>query len=343
MTTVATVPVTLPRPVPWRRLAWVAWRRYRTTLNATVGVLTLLAVYLVIKGERIRSAYAAVTSCRPINSANCHFLVQRFHDNYGQSGLINVLLVFLPGLIGAFAGAPVLARELETGTFRYAWTQGVGRTRWAIAVLIPGAFGVAAIMAAFGLLITWYERPLNQSQITPRLHPTIFPITGLASAAWPLLAFALGALAGLLWRRVIPALVTAFGLWFGLALLVGNVLRMKYLSPKTTASLDYPANSSTIDVWWTKGNVRVTSAQLNSALSGVNAQITGNGNNIKVGPTPGGDDPVQYLLAHGYSQVTSYQPGSRYWTFQWIEFGWLTALAVILLGTAFWLLRRRPA
>ncbi|MCW2529776.1 MAG: hypothetical protein JWM76_4636, partial [Pseudonocardiales bacterium] len=37
------------------------------------------------------------------------------------------------------------------------------------------------------------------------------------------------------------------------------------------------------------------------------------------------------------------QPDSRYWTFQWIEFGWLTALALLLLGAAFWLLRRRPA
>jgi hypothetical protein len=36
------------------------------------------------------------------------------------------LLQVVPVLIGAFIGAPVLARELEFGTFRYAWTQGVG-------------------------------------------------------------------------------------------------------------------------------------------------------------------------------------------------------------------------
>ena len=118
---------------------------------------------------------------------------------------------------------------------------------------------------------------------------------------------------------------------------------MNYLAPRTTASLDYQANSLTIDEWWTKGGVRVTSDQLNSALSGINAQVIGNGANVKVGPTPGGDDPVQYLLAHGYSQVTSYQPGSRYWVFQWIEFGWLTALSVLLIAITFWLLRRRPA
>ena len=29
-----------------------------------------------------------------------------------------------------FWGAPLLAREFETGTFRLAWTQSVTRTRW---------------------------------------------------------------------------------------------------------------------------------------------------------------------------------------------------------------------
>jgi ABC-type multidrug transport system ATPase subunit len=33
-----------------------------------------------------------------------------------------------PVLIGMFWGAPLVARELETGTFRLAWTQSVTRT-----------------------------------------------------------------------------------------------------------------------------------------------------------------------------------------------------------------------
>ena len=36
----------------------------------------------------------------------------------------------------AHGNAAVLARELETGTFRYAWTQGFGRRRWALAKLV---------------------------------------------------------------------------------------------------------------------------------------------------------------------------------------------------------------
>ena len=267
-----------------------------------------------------------------------------FHDSYGQTGFIGVVLMFLPGLVGAFVGAPILARELETGTFRYAWTQGVGRMRWATAILVSGAVGVAVVMAAFGELITWHNQPLLASGDTPRLHTTVFPETGIAAAGWALAGFALGVLAGLIWRRVVPAIVSAFAAWFGLAYLAATY-RLHYLTPLTTTSLDTRVKDLPITQWWTKGGARVSDNQINAALSEVGAQYNSGGGKVTVGPSASGNDvdPVQYLLQHGYTQVTSYQPDSRYWPFQWIEFGWLTTLALILLATAFWLLRRRPA
>ena len=346
MTALAVAPATAPRPVPWSRLGWPVWRRYRTMLVATIGVLGLTAAYLVINGERMRTAYHASTSCRPVDTAACQYKFQLFHDRYGAAGFIGVVLMFLPGIVGAFAGAPLLARELETGTFRYAWTQGVGRMRWATAILVSGAVGVAIIMTAFGALITWRNQPLLDSGITPRLHTTNFPETGIAAAGWALAGFALGVLGGLLWRRVVPAIVTAFAAWFGLAYL-GATYRLHYLTPLTTNSLDQPLKAMTLSQWWDRAGVRISDNQVNTALSTVGAQFGSSEGKITATPsgsTPGDSvDPVQYLVQHGYTQVTSYQPDSRYWPFQWIEFGCLSALSILLLGTAFWLLRRRPA
>jgi hypothetical protein len=308
---------------------------------ATTLVLAVVAVYLVVSGERIRSAYADVSRCRPPGSGSCRFSVQNFHDSYSQPGLAAIMLLLLPGLVGAFAGAPVLARELESGTFRYAWTQGVGRVRWATAVVVPGALGAAGLMAAFGALVTWYDQPLVDSGIRPRLHGTVFPITGLAGAGWAALGFALGVLAGVLWRRVIPALATALGVWFGLALLAADVLRPHYLSPLTTSRLTLSGKNLTLDHWWTRNGVQVSEARLNEVLHAIGFQDLGADGKVTVEPGHAGHvDPVQYLLEHGYRQVTSYQPGTRYWTFQWIEFGWLIALVVLLLGSALWVLRR---
>jgi hypothetical protein len=346
VTAIAATRAASARAVPWARLGWVVWRRYRTMLAATIAVLALIAVYLVINGERMRSSYHAFTSCRPVDTAACQYKFQMFHDSYGSTGLIGVMLMFLPGIVGAFVGAPLLARELETGTFRYAWTQGVGRMRWATAVLMSGAVGVGVIMAAFGALISWHNQPLLDSGITPRLHTTVFPETGIAAAGWTLAGFALGVLAGLLWRRVVPAIVTAFAAWFGLAYL-GATYRLHYLRPLTSTSLDRQPKDLSINHWWTKAGVRISNDQVNAALGAVGAQFNSSGGKVTAAPSRSASgnnvDPVQYLLQHGYTQVTSYQPDSRYWALQSIEFGWLIALAVLLLGMAFWLLRRRPA
>jgi hypothetical protein len=343
MTVLAAAPAAL-QPVPWPRLAWVVWRRYRMTLAATTAVLALTAVYLVIRGERIRSAYATMNSCRPAASADCQFVWQNFRDGYGQPGLIGVVLLFLPGIIGSFAGAPVLARELETGTFRYAWTQGVGRMRWAIAAIFPGALGLAVIMAAFGVLVRWYGQPLLDSGIQPRLHATVFPTIGIAVVGWVLIGFALGVLAGLVWRRVLPALATAFAAWFGLAFLAATFLRPHYLTPLRTTSLQLSGKDISVDQWWAKGGIRVSDAEINAVLQAIGFHQVGGGGKVTVEPgANGGIDPVHYLIQHGYTQITSFQPDSRFWTFQWIEFGWLTALALLLLLATLWLLRRRPA
>jgi hypothetical protein len=54
-------------------------------------------------------------------------------------------------------------------------------------------------------------------------------------------------------------------------------------------------------------------------------------------------DPVQYLIQHGYTQLTTYQPSGLFWPFQWIEGSWLLVLSALLIATTVWLVRRRAA
>ncbi len=57
----------------------------------------------------------------------------------GGAQTVSSLMFAVPVLLGAFAGAPLLSRELDSGTFRFAWTQGAGRTRWAVSTLVVPA------------------------------------------------------------------------------------------------------------------------------------------------------------------------------------------------------------
>ena len=198
------------RPVPWRRMAWVTWRQHRIALTGAAALLGGLALWLWLTGLQIHRDWTAAAACHPASSGACGALVGYFIATTATAQIIAIALQAVPALIGAFVGAPVLAREMETGTFRYAWTQGFGRSRWTLAKLVPLAVVVAAAAGAFSVLLSWYYQPFfagsrNTSATQVPLDAGVFDLRGVAFAAWTLAAFAIGALAGMLIRRVVPA------------------------------------------------------------------------------------------------------------------------------------------
>ena len=66
-------------------------------------------------------------------------------------------------------------------------------------------------------MIPWRNEPMVHAGATQRLDTSTFPTTGVAVVGWTLLGLSAGLLAGILWRRVVPAMATSFAAWFGLA------------------------------------------------------------------------------------------------------------------------------
>ena len=316
------------RPVPWRRMAWVTWRQHRAALAGVAVFLGALAVYLWLTGLQIHHAYAA--DCHPASSIACTI---NFTGRYGTTAIVvSIFLQAVPALIGAFAGAPVLARELETGTFRYAWTLGVGRRRWTLAKLVPIAVTVTAAAGAFSLLFSWYFQPFFADGNNIQLDPKLFGLRGVAFAAWTLAGFAIGVLAGLLIRRVVPAIAATLTAYAGLAFTTGLWLREHYMTPLAASSPNLPGSAWVISQWYAKGGKFAfpdRGTQILNALS-------------KLCPSPNVSN-AQCLSQHGYTLWASYQPAARFWPFQWIEGGWLLALSVLLIAATIWLVRRRAA
>ena len=311
------------RPLPWRRMAWVTWRQHRFALAGVAALLGALAVYLWVVGLQLHHAYAAATACHPASSIACSVLVGRFN---GMDGFLwyGYVLQPVPALIGAFVGAPVLARELETGTFRYAWTQGFGRWRWALAKLVAlGGRGGRRRPEPSGALVSWYYQPyfapgnqaLSLSEASP-LAPGLFDLRGVGFAAWTLAAFAIGALAGMLVRRVVPAIVATLAVYAGLAFAAALYLRQHYLAPLVTGNPGMwvsPGSAWVISQQWTtKGGQPVSLSVVGQVLQGA-PQLAGKGG------VPKFLSSVQYVMQHGYRVWTSYQPASRFWPFQFIE------------------------
>jgi len=330
------------RPVPWRRMAWVTWRQHRFALTGVATLLGVLAVCLWIVGLQLHHAYAAALACHRSGSIACEGLIGNFN---GMNKVLSngSVLQAVPALIGAFVGAPVLARELETGTFRFAWTQGFGRWRWTLAKLVALAVVVVAAAGALSVLISWYYQPyfaagnetLSLSEVSP-FAAGLFDLRGVALAAWTLAAFAIGALAGTLIRRVVPAIIVTLAVYAGLALAAGIFLRKHYLTPLVTSKLNLPETAWITSQWGTKGGKFAFAgrAPINLLEQFCPPSAVGPGK-------PSEATFARCLGHHGYTLWTSYQPASRFWPFQWIEGGWLLALSLLLIATTVLLVHRR--
>jgi ABC-type transport system involved in multi-copper enzyme maturation permease subunit len=327
-------------------MGWVTWRQHRLALSGVVTVFGAAAVYLLITGLPMHNAYANVTACRPARSGACQQVAENFVATYQHLVLVSAgLIQAIPVLIGAFVGAPLLAREFEAGTFRYAWTQGFGRTRWTIAKLALLAIAITIAAAGFGALFSWYVQPIigaGGGNSGP-LSPTVFDLRGVALPAWTLAAFAIGALAGILIRRVTPAMFATLAVWVALAVLTGTYLRPHYEAPLVTHTADSPAGALVINQGLLRDGEPATLDMINQTLRAVDLQALTPTLFHPTGPStlPSSEDPVQYLIQHGYTQITTYQPASRLWPFQWIEGSWLLALSLLLLATTVWRVRRR--
>jgi hypothetical protein len=328
------------RPVPWRRMAWVTWRQHRATLIAVPAVLGAVAVFLWIAGLSIHHNYAVLTACHPFQSSTCQALNTTFnHTDWTIGNTLDILMQLVPVLIGAFAGAPVLARELETGSYQYAWTQGFGRARYAVAKLVLLGAAVTVAAWAFSQVFSWFFQPFLAQEDLSVLNATGFGTRGVTFAAWTLAAFAIGVFAGMLIRRIVPAMAVTLGVYLGLALAAWD-LRTHYPVALVTSNPKIgsgPLGANTplvVSTWYTgPGGKPANPAVVNQVF----ALFPHNG------PPKVKETLAQAFAQHGITQWWRYIPVSRFWPMQFIEAGWLLVLSALLIAATVWLVRRRAA
>jgi ABC-type transport system involved in multi-copper enzyme maturation permease subunit len=339
------------RPVPWRNLAWVTLRQHRGLFIGLGVLLGLIAVYLVVMAIIQDNAYAAVAACHPAGVLRCRELKSAFISDYwggdnsvlqsGGAQTVSSLMFAVPVLLGAFAGAPLLSRELESGTFRFAWTQGAGRTRWVLSTLVVPALVMIAATGAFTAIFYWYLRPFFALGQVSEMLPLSFALLGVAFAAWTLLAYALAAFLGAVFRRTVLAMVITLVLYVVLAMATATAIRPHYATPVTVPSVDVGSTSASNSSGWVISDLE--KAPNGQALSRDDLYHYFQGLPSSVQNSANSNAFTTWLTKHGYTAWTSLQPDSRFWEFQLIEGAWLVGLSATLIGATVWLVRRRGA
>lgn len=224
-------------------MIWVSWRQTRAGGAALLAVSACLAAYLVAAGLRVRKAYdsTGVGSCvrvlDPPAPSPCFTALGHFHGLigaswYGGGGAFLLYLSAVPGLFGAFIGAPLLTREYEHGTNRLAWTQSVTRRRWlAHRLLIAGGITVLAALLV-STAATFARSPIDR--LDGHFRPESFNLEGVAPIGFAVFALTLGVAVGALLRRTVPAIAITLIVYTGVQVLVQTV-RPHYLPPKSAA------------------------------------------------------------------------------------------------------------
>jgi ABC-2 family transporter protein len=353
-------------------MMWLTWRQFRWQAVTAAAVLAVLAIALGATGPSLlhRFDQAGLSGC---HAAACGTLAANFlttlrergpYDSLFQAGV--VIMYLAPALMGIFWGAPLIARELETGTHRLAWNQSVSRTRWTAIKL--GLIGLAAVATAglLSLIISWWASPIDDAMnfgqsysgsSFPRLSPLVFAARGIAPLGYAAFAFALGVTAGVLIRRTLPAMAITLVIFAAVQFVMPNFVRPHLITP-VQVTAPFNANDA--------NEIMISSAASNPNSANNTMTVVGNfsqpgawmlsnttitpAGNLFTGPATSactGNSTQQqcsnWLDSLHLRQLITYQPASRFWPLQLIETGIYLILAAGLAWLSIWQVRRRRA
>lgn len=339
-------------------MIWLTWRQFRVQALVAALALALAAVYLGRLGLDIRDAHDAyLAHCE--TDGDCAEAAAQFRGTYRQTLLLLAAgLALVPAVIGAFWGAPLIAREIEAGTHRLVWNQSVTRRRWLLTKLLVVGLAAMAVTGAVGALLTWAAGPYDEVAKT-RFDALEFGARGVVPLGYAALAVVLGTVVGLLLRRTLPAMALTLVAFLAIQLLVPNVVRPHLMSPETTSlpmtaeAVNQAGNLGSITGGATIGGLEVPGAPgawisdtspLRTADGAALSEATFNeclDDPPETGATGTFGDTAVCLGALDLHVDLAYHPEERYWPFQWAETALYVAASALLAAFGLWRVRRR--
>jgi ABC-type transport system involved in multi-copper enzyme maturation permease subunit len=333
-------------------MIWLTWRQHRRQVLFTGIALAVLAALMIPTGLTMRHSFTTLglpacvaqrghTDVARDAADACQAAFQRFENQYTAMTFVAVLFLVLPLLVALFWGAPLVAREVEQGTHRLAWTQGISRRHWAL--LKVGFVATVTLAAAitYGLGMSWWMVPLIQADNGEGFKFFIFDMQGVVPIGYTLFAVALGIFAGAFWPKMLPAMAVTLAGFTGLRIALTILARPRYLPARTRTDLVAGATDdpkATVGDWVLSKGVRDAAGTLVMPDARGQTRVGPGSSGAQCSPDALATCPTPY--GPGAYNWELYQPASRFWLFQSIETGIYVAVAAFLLYLAVRRIRR---
>ncbi|MFI6462972.1 hypothetical protein [Streptomyces sp. NPDC050538] len=195
-----------------------AVRRLHRPALIVWGVFLLLTVtaLLWVQLSRVPAERADLhyqLTCKPFPDCvpDTYFVLTNVNNIMNFLGEV---LSYVSIAVAAWAGTALVARELESGTARLAWTQSVTPARWLTAKLTAAAVPLVAGTTVLALLFAWVWTTDQDVLVTNWSWDRVLVPAGPLAVALVLFALAVGTLAGVALGRTLPALAVAAGVTY---------------------------------------------------------------------------------------------------------------------------------
>jgi len=346
-------------PVPWKPMVRVTWLQHRTALIGLLVLAVGCALAMILSQDSTHAAYASYVAngcvANPLH-VPCGTIANSFNNDTVSFSAVVFALQVLPVIIGLFIGAPLLAREIESGTYRFTWTQEVGRTRFVLTTFVMLATVVTAVACLLGLLLGWYGHPFEVVGVERQWQSALFDTTVFMLGAWTLFALALGTFLGALIGRTVAAMAATTAVVGGLLIVSFHDLVHGLLGVGAIATSKITPNGPGIGIGALNAGNYVSgpppgSWQVRGWIIGPNGHVlsTTAANNVlgraydAIEKNFANNATTRWLSLHHYAYWLSYQPVSRFWVFQGVAGAILIGLAALLVFATIRALARRAA
>ena len=203
--------------------------------GSAIVVLSIATIVVARSLDGARPAAECFTQQRiGTTTPGCDEAIRAFYEAQARApGILYGLLLLTSFAAGLFLGVPIIAREIERGTSRLAWSLAPSRMRWFLSRMLPALLLLGLLTFLAGVAMDRYASAISTEGDLSNSF-TQFGYRGVLIASRAVFIFAIGVTVGAIVGRVLPAIILS-AIIAGIGIGGGQIVHERILESEAVA------------------------------------------------------------------------------------------------------------